>query len=128
MFAERKEDLWDTVIRTGKKGEIELEKMFYLLLDLQGMLRQEQKEHPDFYRIMELERLEEIVVDARIEIIRIKDLFDRITGNLERFRKAQDPETEKREMIYASDPYYHRAVSEQQKDLYRIWPAKYGLK
>ena len=118
---------FETLMEIGRKGEKEMEKLFCILLNIREKLRQEIGVNPTYDLTMALDGLQSIIDSYRAHNKEGRDLFDRLTGWTRRMESGEDPdpggETEEE---YPLDPMYHMAVAEQEKELYRLYPSRYG--
>ncbi len=123
-----KTDLSETIGKIGRKGELEQDKLFCLLLNMQEKMRQELTENPTYRRTLDLERLQSIIESYRIYIRQGRDLFDQLTGWLQRMEQSEaGKRREESDSTYPMDTLYHMAVAEQEQDLQRLYPARFGI-
>ena len=122
-----KPKLSETICEIGRKGELEQDKLFCLLLQMQEKLRQELSEDPTYRRTLDLERLQSITTDYRAYIQRGRDLIDQLTGWLKRAEQNEEREgtgipgfSGVRESDYPMDALYHMAVAEQEQELQHL--------
>ena len=120
-------DLSETIEEIGRRGEMEQDKLFCLLLSMQEKMRQELTEDPNYKQSLDLERLQSVIDDYRKHIRKGRDLFDKLTGWLKRLEQnTAGKQGEESESIYPMDTIYHMAVAEQEQDLQRLYPARFG--
>ena len=123
-----KTDLSEAVGELGRRGELEQDKLFCLLLNMRERMRQELTEDPDYQGTLELERLEAIIDCYREHMRQGRDLFDRLSGWTQRMdKKRAKKDRESEESDYPVDTYYHMAVAEQEQELLRLYPTRFGL-
>ena len=122
-----KSDLSETIGEIGRRGEMEQDKLFCLLLNMQEKMRQELAEDPDYQKSLDLERLQSVIEDYRKHIREGRDLFDQLTGWLQRMEQSTaGKRREGYDSVYPMDTFYHMAVAEQEQDLMRLYPARFG--
>ena len=121
-----KSNLSETIEEIGRRGELEQEKLFYLLLNRQEEMRQELEEVPSYQKNLDFERLQYIIEAYRSHMRRGRDLFDQLTGWLQRMKQSRTEKSgEECENEYPMDAYYHMAVAEQEKDLRHMYPQRF---
>ena len=119
--------LCEMIQETGRKGELEQDKLFCLLLDMQENMRQDLAENPDYRQTLELERLQAVINALRIHIRQGRDIFDQLTGWLQRIERGTETlEAYPEDAEYPMNTLYHMAVAEQEKDLQQLYPSKFG--
>ena len=123
-----KKMICETIRETGRRGELEQDKLFCLLLDMQENIRQDLAENPDYRRTLELERLQAVTNAFRRHLREGRDILDQLTGWLQRVENSEDREEENSsETEYPMNTLYHLAVAEQEKDLQQLYPSKFGM-
>ncbi len=123
-----KKMFYETIRETGRRGELEQDKLFCLLLDMQENIRQDLAENPDYRRTLELERLQAVTNAFRRHLREGRDILDQLTGWLQRVENSEDREEENSsETEYPMNTLYHLAVAEQEKDLQQLYPSKFGM-
>ena len=80
-----KSNLSETIEEIGRRGELEQEKLFYLLLNRQEEMRQELEEVPSYQKNLDFERLQYIIEAYRSHMRRGRDLF---CGGYRPFRRC----------------------------------------
>ena len=123
-----KKMFYETIRETGRRGELEQDKLFCLLLDMQENIRQDLAENPDYRRTLELERLQAVTNAFRRHLREGRDILDQLTGWLQRVENSEDREEENSsETEYPMNTLYHLAVAEQEKDLQQLYPSNFGI-
>lgn len=133
-----KTDLSETIRETGRRGELEQEKLFCLLMEMLGIMRQEIAEDPTYRKTLDMERLQTIMDSFRVHMNQGRDLFDQLNGWMQRIERSayrsSDEEADSRETDseekgseYPVDTLYHMAVAEQEQDLRRLYPSRFGI-
>ena len=123
-----KKMFYETIRETGRRGELEQDKLFCLLLDMQENIRQDLAENPDYRRTLELERLQAVTNAFRRHLREGRDILDQLTGWLQRVENSEDRDEENlSDTEYPMNTLYHLAVAEQEKDLQQLYPSKFGM-
>ena len=133
-----KTDLSETIRETGRRGELEQEKLFCLLLEMLGKMRQELAEDPTYRKTLDMERLQTITDSFRIHMNQGRDLFDQLNGWMQRIERSaykgsaeetgcKETDSEDAGSEYPVDTLYHMAVAEQEQELRRLYPSRFGM-
>ena len=122
-----KSDYSDILMELGKSVEKDLDKMFCILLNIREKLCQEVNVNPTYELKMALECLLSIMDSYRSHNRKGRDLFDWLSGWMRRmdWELLSDP-AEESDKEYPMDPMYHMAVAEQERELYNLYPSRYG--
>ena len=112
---------------TGRKGELEQDKLFCLLLEVLEKMKQELAEDPVYRKKLDLERLQTITDSFRIHLQQGRELIDQLNGWMQRTNFGMDGISDgEKGSEYPLDTLYHMAVAEQEQDLHRMYPSKFS--
>lgn len=81
--------LWKEAKWAGAKAHLELEKTMYMLADLQHMIQTIRENDPDLFRILALHRVWEELRNSRAQIVHTKELFNRLSEDLQQLEKRR---------------------------------------